>query len=73
MGKSDAPMVKVDGYHGPLEVEFTVDTDDVVELNPAEHEFNFRKAGFVELDAYLRPIDWDIVMSMRPLTVSMRF
>lgn len=39
-------MIKIDNYHEPLEIEFVVDTDDLVEYNQEMHEFNFKKANF---------------------------
>lgn len=59
VSKSDFPMVKIDSFHDPIEIEFTVETDDVIEYNPIEHEFNFRKARYDELNTYLASINWE--------------
>lgn len=61
--RSRSPMIKIDRYHEPLEIEFTLDTDDVVEFNSDDHEFNFKKADFVGLNAHLTSIDWDKELS----------
>lgn len=57
------PMVKVDKYHPPIEIEFSVVVDNVTELNPESHEFNFRKADYDSLNLYLGQIDWDAEFS----------
>lgn len=51
-------MVKVDKFHDPIEIEFSVEVDNVTEYKPEEHEFNFRKAKFDELNEYLSSINW---------------
>lgn len=63
VSKSDSLMVKIDPYHDPVEIQFTVDTDDVVEFNHDEHEFNFRKANFDDLNAYLTSVNWEFELS----------
>lgn len=63
IAKSVLPLVRVDSFHDPIEIEFEVETDDVVDYNPDEHEYNFRKAKFDELDLYLSSIDWDRELS----------
>lgn len=59
VSKSVSPMVRIDKYHEPIEIEFIVESDVVINFNPDEHEFNFRKAKFDELNVYLASIDWD--------------
>jgi len=63
ISKSDSPLVKIDNYHEPIDIEFLVEMDDVIEFNPDEHEFNFKKAEYDGLNAYLTSIDWDVELS----------
>lgn len=41
--KSNSPMVRVDEYHEPIEIEFNIVTDNAVDFNPNEHEYNSKK------------------------------
>lgn len=59
VSKSVSPLIKIDNYHEPVEIDFTVGRDDVVVFNPDEHEFNFKKARYGELNEYLMSVDWD--------------
>lgn len=59
VSKSVCLMARVDDYHVPVEMEFSVTSDDVNEFNPDEHEYNFRKADFDGLNAYLASRNWD--------------
>lgn len=55
-----SPMVKIDRYHPPIEIEFSFGIDNVAEPNPDRHEYNFRKADYDSLNSYLDQIDWNI-------------
>lgn len=57
---SSSPFVVVDGHHPPLEIEFSVGFDDVVTNESDDHEYNFKKADFVGMNAYLESVNWDI-------------
>lgn len=63
MSKSDSPMVAIDQFHEPLEIELIVETDEAIEFNPEEHVFNFRKADFDGLNGYLDSVDWETELS----------
>lgn len=61
--KSLSPMIKIEKFHEPIEIEFTVGRDEVVSYVPDEHEFNFRKAKYDELDDYLSRVAWDEIFT----------
>ncbi|KAG4068495.1 hypothetical protein HA402_004836 [Bradysia odoriphaga] len=56
---SDSSFVNVDVYHPPLDIEFSVDFDDVAVSESDDRELNFRRADFVGLNACLESISWD--------------
>lgn len=57
------PMVKVDKYHPPIEIEFSVVTDNVTERDPDRREYNFKKANYEALNLYLSQVDWNTEFS----------
>lgn len=68
VSKSNSPMVKIDNYHIPIDIEFSVGRDDVINFNPEEHEFNFKKERYDELNEYLSGVDWDVIFVLIVLT-----
>lgn len=52
-------MVKVYVYHPSVEVKFLVEVEDVVDPNPDDCGYNFRKVDFDGLNAFVDLIHWD--------------